>query len=63
MSLLEQDITRKSRINEKTFWKQKTELEFQFRDNKDYEVKVIIDNAIYGQQTNNQIPSLYYLIL
>ncbi len=38
------------------------EKEFEIGDNKEYEVKAIIDSAVYGQQANNQIPSLYYLI-
>ena len=40
-------------------------LEFKAGDNKEYEVKTIIDNAMYGQQTNhsNQIPGLYYFVL
>ena len=40
------------------------DLEFEARGNKKYEVKAIIDNAMYSQQANsNQIPGLYYLVL
>lgn len=38
------------------------EPEFETGDNKDYKVKVIIDSAIYGQETNNQLSGLYYFI-
>ena len=36
---------------------------FETRDNKEYEVKTIIDSTVYGQQANNQILGLYYFIL
>ncbi len=39
------------------------EKEFEAGDNKEYEVKAIIDSAVYGQQANNQMPGLYYLVL
>ena len=41
------------------------ELEFEARDNKEYEINAIIKSAVYGQQTNNnnQILGLYYLVL
>ncbi len=38
------------------------EVEFEAKDNKEYEVKVIIDSAVYGQQANDQMPGLYYLL-
>ena len=38
-------------------------LEFEAGINKKYEVKAIIDSAMYSQQANNQIPGLYYLVL
>ena len=46
VSLLEQDTIRKRRINQKSLEK---ELKFEARDNKKYEMKVIINSAIYGQ--------------
>ncbi len=60
MSLLEQDITRKRQVDNKAL--SESEKEFEVGDNKEYEIEVIIDSAIYGQQANNQIPSLYYLV-
>ncbi len=41
------------------------DFEFKVRSNKKYEVKAIIDNAVYGQQTNssNQILGFYYFVL
>ncbi len=62
MSLLEQDITRKRRVD-KALLEPKKDVEFEARGNKEYEFKVIIDSAIYGQQVNNnQMPGLYYLV-
>ncbi len=39
------------------------DIEFKAKDNKKYKIKAIIDSVVYGQQVNNQILSLYYLIL
>ncbi len=39
------------------------EKEFEAGDNKEYEVEAIIDSAVYGQQANNQMLGLYYLVL
>ncbi len=39
------------------------EFDFEAGDNKEYEVKVMIDNAVYDQQANDQMPGLYYLVL
>ena len=64
MSLLEQDITKRGRIDNKALPKPEKDLEFKARGDKEYEVKAIIDNAVYGQQVNsNQMPGLYYIIL
>ena len=38
-------------------------MEFRTRNNKECKVKVIINNAVYGKKTNNQMPNFYYLIL
>ena len=62
MSLLEQNITKKEQID-KTLPESEKELEFEAKSNKKYEVEAIIDSVVYGQQANNQTPSLYYLIL
>ncbi len=41
------------------------DLEFEDVGNKEYEIDVIIDRVIYGQQANgnNEMPGLYYLVL
>ncbi len=61
MSLLEHDTTRKGRVDNKAM--PEPEKEFEARDNKEFEVKAIIGNAVYGQQANNsQMPGLYYFV-
>ncbi len=60
MSLLEQDIIRKVQVDKAL---PEPEKEFEAGDNKEYEVEAIIDSAVYGQQVNNQMPGLYYLVL
>ncbi len=63
MSLLEQDTTRKERVD-KALPEPEKDLEFEAGGNKEYKVETIIDSAVYGQQANsNQIPSFYYLVL
>ena len=39
---------KKKEINEKTLPELKKELEFEVRNNKEYEVKTIIDNVVYN---------------
>ena len=64
MSLLEQETTRRGRVDNKALPEREKELEFQVGDTKEYEVEAIIDSAVYGQQANNnQMPGLYYLVL
>ncbi len=46
MLLLEQDITRRKRVD-KALLESEKDLEFEAGGNKEYEVKVIIDNALY----------------
>ncbi len=58
--MLEQDITRKGRVDKAL---PEPEKEFEAGDNKEYEVEAIIDSTVYGQQANDQIPGLYYLVL
>ena len=60
MLLLEQDTTRKRQVDKALLEPKK---EFEAGDNKEYEVKAIIDSAVYDQQANIQMPSLYYLVL
>lgn len=59
MSLLEFDTTRKRRAK-KTLTKPK---KFEARNNKEYEVKAIIDDMMYKKKINNKIPSFYYFVL
>ncbi len=61
MLLLEQDTTRNERVN-KALPEPEKEVEFKAGDNKEYEVKAIMDSAVYGQQANDQMPGLYYLV-
>ncbi len=63
VSLLEQDTTRKRQVDNKALPEPEKELEFEAGGNKEYEVEAIIDSAVYGQQVNNQMPGLYYLVL
>ncbi len=62
MSLLEQDTTKKGRVD-KALPEPEKEVEFEVGDNKEYEFEAIIDSAMYGQQANDQMPGLYYLLL
>ena len=59
MSLLEQDITRKGRINEQLL---EPAPEFDAGANKEYEVEAIIDSAVYAKEVERHLPSLYYLV-
>ena len=59
MSLLEQETTRKGRVDEKT-------LQLEFEDDgegEEYEVEAIRDSAVYAKESESgQLPGLYYLI-
>ena len=56
VSLLEQDTTRKERVDE-----QVTELEAG--DSEEYEVEAIRDSAVYASESESgQLPGLYYLV-
>ena len=55
MSLLEQDTTRKGQ----EFLVPKFE---PSDDNKEYEVEVIRDSAIYAKEVDRHLPGLYYLV-
>ena len=46
--MLKQDITRKKQVD-KALSKLKKDLKFKAKGNKEYEVKVIINNVMYGQ--------------
>ena len=58
VSLLEQDITKKKRVND-------TQLDFESKasNNKKYEVNSIWDSAVYAKELAGQLPELYYLVL
>ncbi len=60
MSLLEQDTTRKERVDEIT-----SRLEFKNDgDGEEYEVEAICDSAVYTKELNSghHLPGLYYLV-
>ena len=59
MLVLEQDITRKGRMNELF---PEPEPEFDTGDNKEYEFKAIIDSAVYAKEAEGHLPGLYYLV-
>ena len=59
MSLLEQDTTRKRRIN-KLF--PEPEPEFDIGNSKKYEIKEIIDSAVYAKEVEGHLPGLYYFV-
>lgn len=56
MSLLEQDIIRKKRINELF-----EEPKFDAGNNQEYKVKTIKDSTIYVKKTEGYLPGFYYL--
>ncbi len=58
MSLLEQDTTRKGRVD-KVLPEPEKKVEFEAGDNKEYEVEAIIDSTVYGQHAKNQMSGLY----
>ena len=59
MSLLEQNTTRKKRVDEKTL---QLELENN-NEGKEYEVEAIRDSVVYAKELESgQLPCLYYLI-
>ena len=60
MSPLKQDNTKKKQVN-KTLLDPKKK--FKAKDDKEYEVKVIIDSTIYDKKVNDQISSFHYLVL
>ena len=60
MSLLEQDITKKGQVDEKTV----EQLEFEASgDNVEYKVEGICNNAVYARELEaGHLPGLYYLV-
>ena len=59
VSLLEQDTTRKGRMNKLI---PELEPEFDAGDNKEYKVEAIIDSAVYVKKAERHLPGLYYLV-
>ena len=59
VSLLEQDTTRKGRVDEAT-----SQLEFEGDggDGEEYEVEAIRDSAVYARESEGHLPGLYYLV-
>ena len=58
MSLLDQDTTRKERVDENV-----TELEFDASDSEEYKVEAISDSAVYAMESKSgHLPGLYYLV-
>ena len=60
MSLLEQDITRKRRVDKKIA----EQLEFEAGgDNEEYKVESICDSTVYARESEaSHLPGLYYLV-
>ena len=58
MSLLEQDITRKERVDKKV-----TELDFKADDREEFKVEAIRDSAVYAKESEGHLPGLYYLVV
>ena len=56
--LLEQDTTRKERVDKKV-----TELDFEAGNNKEYKVEAIWDSAVYAKESKSHLPGLYYLVI
>ena len=58
ISLLEQDISRKERVDKRV-----TELELEAGNSKKYEVEAIRDSTVYASKSESgQLPGLYYLV-
>ena len=58
MSLLEQNTTKKERVNNRV-----KELELKAGNSKEYKVEAIWDSAVYASKSESgQLPGLYYLV-
>ena len=55
--LLEQDTTRKERVDEKV-----TELDFEAGNSEEYEVEAIRNSTVYARESEGNLPGLYYLV-
>ena len=58
MSLLEQDTTKKKRVDENI-----TELEFDAGNSEEYKVEEIWDSAVYAKESEGHLLRLYYLVI
>lgn len=60
MSLLEQNIIKREKVNNKLV----PELEFEYEvgKNKEYKVKAIYNNTVYAGTHQRQLLRLYYLV-
>lgn len=59
--LLEQDITKKRRIDKKLV-NLNPNLKLDVENAKKYKIKSIRDNAVYAKKAQGQLPGFYYLI-
>ncbi len=57
VSLLEQDITKKGRVDETT-----SRLEFKNEGDNEYEIEAIHDSLVYASKLEGHLPGLYYLV-
>ncbi len=57
VSLLEQDTTRKGRVDKPT-----SRLEFENESDEEYEIEAIRDSAVYASESEGYLLSLYYLV-
>ena len=58
MSLLEQNITKKWRMN-----KFVEVPKFELGNDKEYQMEAIWDSAVYAKEADKYLPGLYYLVL
>ena len=58
MSLLEQDTTRKGRVNKNEV----TKLDTSKNESSEYKMKAVLDNAIYKKKVASHLLRLYYLV-
>ena len=64
VSLLEQDIIRKKRINNQANQALLvSKREFEAKNNKKYKIEAIINDIIYGHKAKNYLLGIYYLVL
>ena len=59
MSLLEQDTTKKGRVDKKV---RQIEFDAGNNDSRDYKVETIWDSAVYAKESKDYLPGLYYLV-